>query len=84
MMPLYKDGTADEVSFHFNFSVKLDAKWVDIFWKNGAEDFDNAYMSFSHGSSLVNILLQARMMLATGICEPIKPLGFSTLMQKNK
>ena len=46
MMPLYKDGTADEVSFHFNFSVKLDAKWVDIFWKNGAEDFDNAYMSF--------------------------------------
>ena len=34
------------IPFSFNFSVKLDAKWVDIFWKNGADDFDDAYMSF--------------------------------------
>ena len=43
---LYKKGSKDEVSFSFNFSVKLDAKWVDIFWKSGAEDFDDTYMSF--------------------------------------
>lgn len=43
---LYNKESNEKVPFHFNFSVKLDAKWVDIFWKNGAEDFDNAYMSF--------------------------------------
>ena len=45
-VPLYKKNSSDTVPFHFNFSVKLDAKWVDIFWKNGADDFDDAYMSF--------------------------------------
>lgn len=46
LAPLYNKESNDKVPFHFNFSVKLDAKWVDIFWKNGTEDFDNAYMSF--------------------------------------
>lgn len=45
-VPLYKKGSVENVPFHFNFSLKLDAKWVDIFWKNGAKDFDDAYMSF--------------------------------------
>lgn len=45
-VPLYNNDTNEEVPFHFNFSVKLDAKWVDIFWKNGADDFDDAFMSF--------------------------------------
>ena len=46
IVSLYKKNSKDKVPFSFNFSVKLDAKWVDIFWKNGAEDFDDAYMSF--------------------------------------
>ena len=46
MVPLYKKETADMVPFNANFSVKLDAKWVDIFWKNGIENFDDSYMSF--------------------------------------
>lgn len=45
-VPLYKEGSTDVVPFHLNFSIKLDAKWVDIFWKNGADDFDGAFMSF--------------------------------------
>lgn len=45
-VPLYKKNSKEMVPFSFNFSVKLDAKWVDIFWKNGADDFDDAYMSF--------------------------------------
>lgn len=45
-VPLYKKDSSDKIPFHFNFSIKLDAKWVDIFWKNGAEDFDDAFMSF--------------------------------------
>lgn len=44
--PLYKKGDNEVVPFRFNFSVKLDAKWIDIFWKRGSEDFDSAYMSF--------------------------------------
>lgn len=46
LVPLYKKNSTDQVPFHFNFSVKMDAKWVDIFWKMGAEDFDDAFMSF--------------------------------------
>jgi len=46
MVPLYKKGSDERITFNQNFSIKLDAKWVDIFWKNGAEDFDDAYMSF--------------------------------------
>lgn len=45
-VPLYKKGTSEKVHFSLNFSIKLDAKWVDIFWKRGANDFDEAYMSF--------------------------------------
>ena len=45
-VPLYKNGSVENVPFHFNLSLKLDAKWVDIFWKNGAKDFDDSYMSF--------------------------------------
>lgn len=45
-VPLYKDGSDELVPFDFNFSIKLDAKWVDLFWKNGAEDFDDSFMSF--------------------------------------
>ena len=43
---MYKNGSVENVPFHFNLSLKLDAKWVDIFWKNGAKDFDDSYMSF--------------------------------------
>lgn len=43
---LYKKNCCDKVPFHFNFSVKLDAKWIDIFWKQGDESFDASYMSF--------------------------------------
>ena len=46
MVPLYKKDSSYEVEFNFNFSVKLDAKWIDIFWKKGFENFDAAYMSF--------------------------------------
>lgn len=43
---LYKKDCEAKVEFKFNFSVKLDAKWIDIFWKKGFENFDAAYMSF--------------------------------------
>lgn len=43
---LYKKDSEEKVGFNFNFSVKLDAKWIDIFWKKGFENFDAAYMSF--------------------------------------
>ena len=46
LVPLYKKDSDDKVEFNFNFSVKLDAKWIDIFWKKGDENFDAAYMSF--------------------------------------
>lgn len=45
-VPLYKKDSEAKVEFSFNFSVKLDAKWIDIFWKKGFENFDAAYMSF--------------------------------------
>lgn len=43
---LYRKNSGEKVEFHFNFSVKLDAKWIDIFWKKGTENFDAAYMNF--------------------------------------
>lgn len=46
IVPLYKKDSEDIAGFDFNFSVKLDAKWIDIFWKKGYENFDAAYMSF--------------------------------------
>lgn len=46
LVPLYKKDSKDQVEFYFNFSVKLDAKWIDIFWKKGQENFDASYMSF--------------------------------------
>lgn len=45
-VPLYKKGDGERVGFDFNFSVKLDTKWIDIFWNKDDEDFDDAYMSF--------------------------------------
>ena len=46
-VPLYSEiPTTDTVPFNLNFSIKLDAKWVDMFWKSGSEDFDESYMSF--------------------------------------
>ena len=45
-VPLYCKDSEDQVEFHFNFSVKLDAKWIDIFWRKGFENFDTSYMSF--------------------------------------
>ena len=45
-VPLYKKNSEEKVEFHFNFSVKLDAKWVDLFWKKGSENFDASYMNF--------------------------------------
>ena len=45
-VPLYNDDSGMLVPQYMNFSVKMDTKWVDIFWKNGSEDFDDAYMSF--------------------------------------
>ena len=46
LVPLYRKDSGEQVEFHFNFSVKLDAKWIDIFWKKGYENFDASYMSF--------------------------------------
>lgn len=46
LVPLYKKDSKEHVEFHFNFSVKLDAKWIDLFWKKGSENFDAAYMNF--------------------------------------
>ena len=46
LVPLYRKDSSEQVEFHFNFSVKLDAKWIDIFWKKGYENFDASYMSF--------------------------------------
>ncbi|MBO7598567.1 MAG: DUF262 domain-containing protein [Bacteroidales bacterium] len=45
-VPLYKKDSKVQVQFFFNFSVKLDAKWIDIFWNKGFENFDASYMSF--------------------------------------
>lgn len=46
-VPLYSEiPSTDTVAFNLNFSIKLDAKWVDMFWKSGSEDFDESYMSF--------------------------------------
>ena len=45
-VPLYCKDSKEQVEFHFNFSVKLDAKWIDIFWRKGFENFDASYMSF--------------------------------------
>lgn len=45
-VPLYKKNSDDKIPFHYNFSIKLDAKWVDIFWRKGSEEFDTSYMSF--------------------------------------
>ena len=44
--PLYKKDSDELMEFHFNFSVKLDAKWIDLFWRQGTENFDASYMSF--------------------------------------
>lgn len=46
LVPLYRKDSEETVEFHFNFSVKLDSKWIDIFWKRGFENFDAPYMSF--------------------------------------
>ena len=46
LVPLYKEGADEEVPFSQNFSIKLDAKWVDLFWKAGTETFDSAFMAF--------------------------------------
>lgn len=46
LVPLYKKDSEEQVPMHFNFSVKLDAKWIDIFWKQGIESYDTAYMNF--------------------------------------
>ncbi len=43
---LFKNGVKEQVPFDFNFSVKLDAKWVDLFWRKGSEEFDDSMMSF--------------------------------------
>ncbi|MDE6668096.1 MAG: DUF262 domain-containing protein [Muribaculaceae bacterium] len=43
---LFKKGIDELVTFDFNFSVKLDAKWVDLFWKKESEEFDDSMMSF--------------------------------------
>ena len=46
LVPLYRKGSDEKVEFHFNFSIKMDAKWIDIFWQQGLENYDAAYMSF--------------------------------------
>lgn len=45
-VPLFDADNDEKVPFRQNFSIKLDAKWVDLFWKKGSEDFDVSYMSF--------------------------------------
>ncbi len=45
-VPLFDAKAEEKVPFSQNFSIKLDAKWVDLFWKRGSEDFDASYMSF--------------------------------------
>lgn len=46
LVPLYRKGSDEKVEFHFNFSIKMDAKWIDIFWQQDLEHYDAAYMSF--------------------------------------
>lgn len=46
LVPLYRKDSEETVEFHFNFSVKLDSKWIDMFWRKGFENFDASYMSF--------------------------------------
>lgn len=46
LVPLYKEGADETVPFSQNFSIKLDAKWVDLFWKAGSETFDVSFMAF--------------------------------------
>lgn len=46
LVPLYCKDSEETVEFHFNFSVKLDSKWIDMFWRKGFENFDASYMSF--------------------------------------
>ena len=46
LVPLYRKGSDEKVEFHFNFSIKMDAKWIDLFWQQDLEHYDAAYMSF--------------------------------------
>ena len=46
LVPLYKKEDEEKVPFSQNFSIKLDAKWVDLFWKAGSETFDVSFMAF--------------------------------------
>ena len=41
-----EEDDGERLAFKEMFSVNLDAKWVDVFWKKGADDFDASYMSF--------------------------------------
>lgn len=43
---LFKGAMGEEVNFDFNFFIKLDSKWIDIFWKKGSDEFDDSMMSF--------------------------------------
>ena len=45
-VPLFRKDSGEQVRFNFNFSLKLDAKWIDIFWNKTYENFDASYMSF--------------------------------------
>ena len=46
LVPLYKEGADEKIPFSQNLSIKLDAKWVDLFWKAGSETFDVSFMAF--------------------------------------
>lgn len=43
---LFSSVTSHQVRFDFSFSVKIDAKWIDIFWTDTNRNFDAAYLSF--------------------------------------
>ncbi len=59
LVPVFSRGNSTEVPFMFNFSVKLDAKWIDIFWRQGSETFDKAYMNFFIRFFAVKYILQS-------------------------
>lgn len=82
-VPLYKKDANDKVLFSFNFSVKLDTKWVDIFWRKGSEDFDATICASLLDSLLANISLLVKIKSVTKKWLQIRFLRLSILTRKN-
>ncbi len=57
---VYLPESNEKVPFNDNFSTKLDAYWIDIFWKRGSEGFDLSYMSFFYRYFVCKYIIETR------------------------